>query len=178
MGIPYNPTIPVTNDDPADDQPLMQTNFASINTLINVDHVGFSNAQYGQHNQVTFAANNVPTTPTVPPVLFTNTVGAVPQPFFYSGSTFNQYTNAANGSTFLLGGMILKWGLAFAITDNASVSFVTPFPNSCYAVYLTIVDPNATSKTENVKSGTLSPSGFNVRVSSGAVSVYYLAIGF
>lgn len=176
MGIPYNPSIPATNDDPADDQPLMQANFSSINTLINVDHVGFSNAQYGQHNQVTFAANNVPTTPTTPPVLFTNTVGGAPQLFFYSGSTFNQYTSAANGSTYLLGGTIIKWGGTGVISGSGNViTFATAFPNNCFMVTLTLVDPGNPTVQYNVQSK--SNSNFTCATSSANKSFYYIAMG-
>src|SRR5450631_2187971 len=97
MGITYDPTKPAANDRPTNDQLPMQTNFASIKTLIDVDHVDFSNAQYGQHKQITFAtiAPPNPPIPTVsPPQLFTNTQdgagnnlpGSLAELFFYSGT--------------------------------------------------------------------------------------------
>lgn len=64
--LPYTTTIPAAGNDPADDQPLMQTNYASINTLIGVDHVSFAGPGYGEHEQVTFNNKNTPSTPTDP----------------------------------------------------------------------------------------------------------------
>jgi len=49
MGISYDPTKPAANDKPTNDQAPMQTNFASIQTLIDVDHVDFANGNYGMH---------------------------------------------------------------------------------------------------------------------------------
>ena len=72
MSLSYSTTIPAANNDPADDQLQMQTNFASINTLIGVDHVQFASGAYGTHDQVTFSSENTPSTPTDPvSVLYT-----------------------------------------------------------------------------------------------------------
>lgn len=56
----YNASIPAANDLPADDQPLMLTNFSSISGLVSQDHVGFNTANGGQHLQVTLPGNNTP----------------------------------------------------------------------------------------------------------------------
>ena len=178
MTFSYNPNIPATNDDPADDQPQMQTNFASIAGLIAVDHVGFNATGGGQHNQVTFNANNVPTTPTSPPVLFTNTVGGIPQLFFYSGASTRSsqvYNNASTGSTYLLGGIILKWGLINPATNGTTYTFDHPFPNSCYNVQVTI---NIASTVVPVGINGFTASGFTFRTTGGGVPITYLAIGF
>jgi hypothetical protein len=183
----YTSTIPASPNDPADDQPLMLANFSAIATWVDVDHVGFNVSGYGTHEQVTFAANNVPITPVAPPILFTNNKDGVgntlpaslAEMFFYSGTTAqssSQYIALPSGSTMTLGGIIIKWGATGAIGDNGIVTFASPFPNSCFAVQLTITDPNASTKTINVKSG-LTLSNFTVRVSSGTISAYYLAIG-
>src|SRR5438309_2088604 len=113
MTFSFSTTVPGTNNDPADDQPIMQTNNVSTSGLISVDHVGFNTPGGGHHEQVTFNDNNVPSVPTSPPVLFTNSVSGLPQLFFYSGTSTQgsgQYISNTNGSTFLLGGIILKWG--------------------------------------------------------------------
>lgn len=187
MGIPYFPTIPATNDDPADDQPLMLQNFGSINTLINVDHVGFNNASYGEHNQVTFASNNVPTTPTAPPVLFTNIQdgngnalpGSLAQLFFYSGSTVKgstQYASVSNGSALLLGGIVIKWGSGALTGVGNPTSFVNSFPTNCFAV---IITGTSTLYTGGFVATSVGPSSFTaVRTSgSGNTGFYYIAIG-
>ena len=65
----YTFSIPQTNNDPADDQPLMLANFGAINQWVNVDHVGFNTDGFGEHNLVTFNDNNVPVPPT--PIVYT-----------------------------------------------------------------------------------------------------------
>lgn len=49
----YYNAIPQPGDYPANSQPLILTNFASIKSLIDVDHADFSLATAGKHNQVT-----------------------------------------------------------------------------------------------------------------------------
>lgn len=185
MTFSYDGTLPNPPHDPADDVDQMQTNSASISSLIAVDHIGFNVAGGGQHKQVTFSSNNVPTPPVSPPILFTNTVAGLPQPFFYSGDATHsstQYVNSANGSTFLLGGMIVKWGnFGFAnASGTQAVTFTSPFPNNLYSVSLL---PNTVTPAAGVGSvsfgGTGSPAGFTAYRSntSGGVTYFYIAIG-
>ena len=186
MGIPYDPTKPASNDKPANDQAPMQSNFASIKTLIDVDHVDFANGQYGQHNQVTFATNNVPSVPTSPPILFTdlptNHSGTpnYAELFFYSGSAgqgANQYVlTGSNGSVLLMGGIILKWGTLGAGVNNTTYNVFSPaFPNNCFGVQVTI---NIASSLQNVGINGFSATGFTFRTSaSGGVPITYFAIG-
>lgn len=79
----YYANIPNAPDNPSFDQPLMQVNSQSINSLIAVDHVGFKSTgsggpgtSGGQHLQVTFNGKNVPGgAPTDPlSIVFTNNV--------------------------------------------------------------------------------------------------------
>src|SRR5271156_6702184 len=94
MGIGYNLNIPAANHAPATDQPNMETNNNNIATYVAVDHVPFNTGGSGQHEQVTFNANNIPSVPTSPPVLFTNVQdgagnnlpNSIPELFYYSGS--------------------------------------------------------------------------------------------
>lgn len=134
--------IPASGNNPSVDQPNMQTNNASTSALIGTDHITFNAANGGQHKQITFNqdASYVPTPPVSPPVLFTNTVAGSPQLFYYSGDaahSSNQYTvSQSNGSTFLLGGMILKWGqVAFSgVGTSVTITFTNAFPNNLFVV--------------------------------------------
>ncbi len=184
MTIAYNLGIPNAPNNPSTDQPNMKTNNDNIATFVAVDHVGFNTAGSGQHNQVTFHANNVPSVPTSPPILFTDTVAGLPQLKFFSGDaahSSNQYVVSANGSTFLLGGIIMKWGQVTAI-DNTTISFPVAFPNNCFNVQIT-VDAITVLPTLVTVSGTPIPGGFTPRVkdTNGAtvapVTIFYLAIG-
>ena len=186
MSFPYpiNITIPATGNYPGNDQPGMQTNYANINGFLGVDHVPpGTNPGAGQHNQVTFPNTNVPSLPATPPVLFVqNPTGgpSYPQLFWYSGNaaqSASQYTVATNGSTMVLGGIIMKWGVFFGQANGSTISFVSPFPNNCFNVTLTI--GSITSANQIGISGSPSVSGFTLAVSPSAnlAGGYYLAIG-
>lgn len=186
MTIPYNLNIPQASADPSATQPLMQTNFNSISSIWQSDHYTFSDATAGEHKQITLPVSVVPTTPatTYVPTLFTMPVSAVDQLFFYTGTqaqSQSQYTANANGSTMALGGTILKWGNSGTqVGDNATITFASPFPTTCYCVLLTLVDSTQKQTFVNVK--TTSSTNFTVRViksngSSDVAYFNYIAIG-
>lgn len=178
MTIAYNLGIPNAPNNPSTDQPNMKTNNDNIATYVAVDHVGFNTAGSGQHNQVTFHANNVAAVPTSPPVLFTNNDAfSLPQLFFYSGDAAHgssQYVANANGSTFLFGGIVLKWGNAGTI--GSTLSFPVAFPNQCFAVQ---VIGTSTLYTGGFVVTAIGQTGFTVQRTSGVGSTgyYYIAIG-
>ena len=185
MSIPYNLNIPQATQDPSATQPLLQTNTNSVSTIWQQDHYTFSDTQAGEHKQVTFPQSQVPTAaPNFIPTLFTQPVSTVDQLFYYSGTTAqsqDQYVNNANGSTMVLGGTIVKWGNSGTqVADNATITFTTPFPTSCYCVQLTIVD--STQKQTFVNVNSVTTTGFTVRViksngSSDVAYFTYIAIG-
>lgn len=192
MGIFYDPTKPAANDKPSNDQSPMQMNFASIKTLIDVDHVDFDNALYGEHNQVTFAANKIPAIPTTPPVLFTNNVAGLAQLFYYTGDTPNgspQYTTTAltpttsSGSTMALGGIIIKWGKftdisgsTVPLTYSMAASPISAFPNATLVVIPTVSNTNLTA---GIKDGSFTASGFTLLKSNSApATIFFIALGY
>lgn len=196
----FNAGIPAGQDNPSDDQPPMQNNNISSLGIIAVDHVGYNTSGGGQHTKITFNqdASYVPIPTVNPPQLFTNIQdgftnplpGGLAQLFYYSGDTAhssNQYLSALTGSTYLFGGIILKWGLVNGALDNNIIGFPNPFPNNCFAIQLTNFqgssNPNLAailSVTPNTPAG-LAP-GFvpRIRLSSGTTiscNLCYVAIG-
>ena len=149
----YNTGVPAANNNPSIDQPEMQTNIASINSLVGIDHVSFNAAGGGRHNQVTFNSNNPASLPANPPVLFTNIQdgngnnlpNALSQLFYYTGtaaqSQLQYFLNSANtayGSVMLMGGLILKFGNVTGITQSGTVAtFGQPFPTVCFGTVAT-----------------------------------------
>lgn len=179
--------IPNPPNDPADDVSTMQTNAGSISSIIAVDHVGFNVAGGGQHAQVTFNANNVPTLPASPPVLFTDLPSnhsgspSYPELFFYSGSvaqSSSQYSLGGIGSTLLLGGVILKWGnftMGSGIT-SFNVVFAGDFPNNKFTVVVSATSGNA----NDVISASVDSNKHQftaTRAITNALPYYYIAIG-
>lgn len=177
----FDNTIPATNNNPSDDQPGMLINNQSTQSLIGIDHITFNLNNGGQHKAITFNqdASYVPVTPVTPPQLFTNTVSGLAQLFYYSGTSAQsstQYVSASAGSTFLLGGMILKWGTFSQVSSPQSVSFASAFPNNCYGVLLTAQNfAGPTGPTLLVASSTV--AGFSMRSNILGFNVFYVAIG-
>lgn len=99
----YYSNIPNAPDNPSFDQPLMQINSQSINSLMAVDHVTFNTTgptapsagqSGGQHLQVTFNSKNVPGgAPTDPvSIMYTNsgTASSVSEVFYRNQNAIYQ----------------------------------------------------------------------------------------
>lgn len=177
----FDNAVPAANDNPSSDQPDMLTNNQSTLGIIGEDHITFNLNNGGQHKAIRFNqdASYVPTPPVSPPELFTNTVLGLPQLFYYSGDAAHsstQYVASTNGSTLLLGGLIIKWGVATAIAGGQVVTFVSPFPNNCFVVVATSIDPALSS---GIASTNITTSSFkaNRTSGSGVVGINYIAIG-
>jgi hypothetical protein len=186
----YNTGIPAANNNPSSDQPLMQTNFNSINTWMGVDHLPFSSTNYGKHQQV-----QIINQATIPPnllsgaeTIYSKVIGGSGELFFTRGATGTEIqltgpgnpNNSSPGVTFLPGGMLLQWGsgTSSGITTTP-VSFPVTF-NNCYGVQLTYLD--ATAHRNNIGLVTITSSGFSLSIkdSSGnfnALAFYWMAIG-
>ena len=107
----YYANIPNAPDNPSYDQPLMQINSQSINSLVNVDHLTFKAAQEaapqvsdGQHKQVTLPFQNIPMfTPTDPlSVAYTQTVAAPGAFNTASASSVSELFYLNNSAKFIL----------------------------------------------------------------------------
>jgi hypothetical protein len=198
MGFPINPNIPAAGNNPSNDQPIMQENFANINSYLQVDHTNPVDSDAGEHKQVTFAENNVPALPTIPPVLFTNTVAGnpVPQLYYYSGidtGSSEQYStptaSSGNYSTMALGGIVIKFGtvvISSATAGSQPVTFTNPFPNNLVTVNVTVNNTKITTPPTypipaiSVFVSTLATTGFGVYFlnnTGGSATVYWVAIG-
>ncbi len=177
----FDDTIPATNNNPSDDQPGMLINNQSTLGIIGNDHVTFNLNNGGQHKAITFNqdASYVPVTPVFPPQLFTNTVSGLAQLFYYSGTSAQsstQYVSAAAGSTFLFGGIIIKWGTFTQATSPQVVNFTSAFPNNCYGVVLTTQNfAGPTGPSLLVASSTV--SSFTMRSNIVGFNVFYVAVG-
>lgn len=175
MTFPYVLGVPTPPHDPSEDVTAMQSNTNTIGDWVEIDHVGFNSSTGGTHLQVTFSSNNVPSVPTTPPVLFTNNDAfSVPQLFYYTGTasqSSGQYNVVnVNGSTMLLGGIILKWGLVVPGNPNP-VAFTTPFPHACVSVVCTSYGASTPVGT----TGTVNINGFQY---TGNNQFYWIAIGY
>ena len=185
MSFPIDTTIPGTNNFPGNDQPGMQTNFVNINGYVQVDHTDPDlNPGAGRHKQVTFHSNNIPAVfPISPPVLFTDTVAGLPQLKFFSGDaahSANQYVVGSSGSTFLLGGIIIKWGTINFVANSQLVTFSGGgFPNNLFAITLTAftTTPAVNGALGYVPIGAGQTQFTAYQLTGNPLTVSYIAIG-
>ena len=128
----YYSGIPGSSDVPSTSQGQMQTNFNTLSSQFGNDHFTFgSGTNAGFHKQITFAANESPSTPTESTsYLYTTVVSAVSQlSYLNSSGTAAQLTNlvasAITGTT-SDGGTYIKfstpWGFNVWCGTTASGS--------------------------------------------------------
>lgn len=157
MTFSYFSSIPAPGNFPGDDQPLMQTNYASISGLLSVDHVGFNVVNGGQHQQITFNNKNVPGVPTDPvSIIYTNSglASTVSQLLYRNQNAilpisalraFGSFNNAA--------------GPAITLLNSFNVVSVTNTSSASTQSYAIVLTANCTTGNNVVVSITLSNVG-------------------
>lgn len=149
----YNINIPLATNNPSADQPLMQINTNSINSLISIDHIGFNAPNGGNHKQVhLFEQVGVPATLALFDTIYAQSVAGQGELFLTRGVTgvgiqltgpYNAIQN--QGTSFLPGGIILKWGIEANRFTNATahsagvINLVPPFPNAMFNIQATLI---------------------------------------
>lgn len=182
----YNPTIPASNNNPADDQPLMQTNFGSINGIISTDHYTFgsSGSNDGFHTQCTFPNVTTQSTPSNPKsVLYTNNDAfSNPQLFFLNSVNSGFYSipsgSQANGMVPLFGGVLLQWGSSSLSSNGASFTFPIAFPHNCFTFVVTT--GNKGNQPYSFVANSVSASGVGsifFSPNAAPVNFFWIAIG-
>jgi hypothetical protein len=179
----FQPNIPLATDIISISQGDLKNNFGSLSTAWDVNHNDFNVANAGKHKFAEFPNQLAdPATAAAETTIYAKDVSGSSRLFYReeSSGTVRQFTGpivaASPGSTFLPGGIIIKWGLAGSVGDNAVISFVNPFPNNCFSVTVSQVAASIPSSSFVVKDGSVGTSSFTVRV-QGTVSLYYQAIG-
>jgi hypothetical protein len=197
MSFPYNPNVPNPPDNPSADVGDMHTNANSISTIMAVDHFGFNNNNGGKHQQVTMPSRgSAPATIAGSADLYVNTDSAGQQALWFvrdgfplsnvqlTTSKILAPTVAANGCTFLPGGLLFQWG---SLTINANpalttILFPVAFPNAVYSIQTTRQQTSTGSTTAQeifIETGSVALIGFQVATSSSAANnvCYWMAIG-
>jgi hypothetical protein len=195
MSFPINTGIPAAGNRPSADQPLIQANFANINSFLSVDHIApGTNNTAGYHSQVHLINEAAPGIGFANSVLYSNIPAGDTKswPFWQNSSGIFQMmgTNIGtvnNGQAFLPGGIIIKWGFSpLPGGSTGSVTFSPPFPNNCFTVFTnfsaaaantilaTITIANDLNITSPIKTG----FGFKIQgTTGGSNGFYWLAIG-
>lgn len=165
----YTTNIPFATNNPSTDQPNMQTNTNSINSILLIDHYGFNDNNGGLHKQV-----QMPTLASIPGslmsgegTLYTKTSGES-ELFFTPDLTGNEYqltrtitasyslfaknvnnyngvgTQFTGGWTFLPGGILLQYGsfdagVGGVSSGNQSITFPVTFTNVPFNIQTSII---------------------------------------
>lgn len=152
---PYNNAIPQPNDLISQSQPDILTNFASINSIIDINHIDFANANAGKHNVCEFPApttfggtsagevalfSNVSTLSTEPELVFQKQAGSA------APITTIEFTSAAYttpGWTRLPSGILLKWGASSA-TGLGTITYPVAANIPVFLAVLTVMITTST----------------------------------
>lgn len=203
----YLPNIPQPGDLLSTSQGNLLTNFQQANTIFGINHYPFDNVTVdkGKHTFIQFPIIPNP----LPPAsgasewtIFTQnlvTGGATTLEIFLAkpgtapgaaySLTASAYgpANAANGVSFLPGGLYIAFGSysldnnGVSIRDNSPFIFIAPgFPNSCLSITLQGQRIGNTDFSLWVKDGSLTKTGFTIRTDSfpgDITTLYYMAIG-
>ena len=203
----YLPTIPQPTDLLSTSQGNIQTNFSQANTIFGINHYPFDNVTVdkGKHTFIQFPAipNPLPApsgatewtiftqnliTPNVTTLeIFLAKPGVAPAGAYSLTASAYGPANAANGVSFLPGGLYIAFGSyavdnnAQPIQDNSPFIFVAPgFPNTCFSLTLQGQRSGNSDFSLWVSDGTLTPTGFQIKTNSvpGDIKrLYYMAIG-
>ena len=189
--------VPLTGQSLGITKVPINTNFATIDTAFQVDHVDYGTANQGMHAQVTFvnnpgatfAAGNIglfnqtalPTT--IPDIwLARGTAAAYPMTGYASINAGN------NGWTYFPSGMLLTWGQATTSGGAVTVTFnnsgsggIASFPG--FATFVANIsgiriDNSGSSTTVlRVKSYTLTTATFGLANGSTDITFFWSALG-
>lgn len=152
----YQPNIPQAVDLLSQSQLDIQTNFAEISTLVNVNHGDFDTATAGKHKFLQMPEQGVAPVTAVNEAGFYAAVGAnsgVSELVFRRESNgtsipFTEGQNAATGWTRLPSGILMRWSsgvIASGVVSNNIAFAGGTFPGfvTCYHVLVsTINQPN------------------------------------
>lgn len=191
MTFVYTNTVPNPPNLPSTDVNAMQTNTATIDSWVQRDHVGFNNADAGYHRQVHMDNQAAPALGTQDCVFYADAVGGNSWPHWRnnlgsfqmtgSASANNPSAGAANGWTFLPGGLIYQWGIFNFGAVAGVITFATAniaFPTNCFGVLLTVITnggaPFGTMSVANVSTTSFQ---YTIQNQGAATGFYWSAIG-
>lgn len=157
----YNRDIPNGPNNPSADQPLMKTNFNTIDTVFQVDHLAFTSTNFGFHKKSTYPAgiyslgSPPPSSPDQAVIFSSNTTPGTVLAYTRDGSGQSvALTTAkvlgplasANGYSWFPGEVLFQWGVVTGPgSDTGSVTFPVAFPNNVYNVTFGMKLAGATS---------------------------------
>ncbi len=189
----YQNNIPQATDLLSQSQSDILDNFAAIQTLIDVDHVDFANADEGKHKKVTFPVQSPAPSFGVGEIGLYNFLDPITglNELYISNSAGTDYPITAaetptvtSGWTYLPSGLLMVWGDDTIIAGGvisilySSVGGFPGFVSAASYPLLTRIN-NAATTAAFVVVGTSSLTGFTARSSdaSNSVTFSWMTIG-
>jgi len=191
----YDNNVPQATQTISATQQPIHDNFADIETLIQVNHVGFNVADEGKHKFVTFPVQAVTPVPAAGDINFfsrTSPYTANPELCLSrsDGSVTEMSANFNNGWAFTASGLLLKWGTTLipSVATNVVYPVAANIPvfSQVFSVLITVAYPSAVDENKNVTLiGFANPLFFTAvgtqRTATapyvGNATIYYLALG-
>lgn len=182
----YQAAIPAASDAIATSQADIQNNFGAINSLVQVNHVGFNTADAGKHSQITFPVGPLVGQPftyaanEIGLQSINNVLTGVPDIWMSRGVTAafpitGKNGIASDGWSYLPSGLLIKWGTRTAVAaGNTTVTFPVAATNPLFAsVYITLLTP-----TTNITAYASANTIIDVTVNTSAAGTFnFLTIG-
>ena len=185
MPLAYNGTIPAATDEPRNSQPLMLQNFASILSLINVNHGTFASATAGMHPLL-----SMPVQAAVPALLATGmqvytkngAVSGVPELYVEraNGAVLNCTEGllaAVSGWASLPCGLKIAWGRFTADTVNVLTPYAVAFAVPPFAVFTQYYEPVGVPAFGSLVIISNDPASFTSVGDLALTGAYYIAVG-
>lgn len=184
----FQPSIPKSTDLISVSQGDILNNFTAIGTSFDVNHIDFNAGGAGKHKFVEMP-NQVsdPAGAATEGTLYTKVATQTELFFRRDAGTIVQMTNGSptivgpNGSTFLPGGITLKWGqfnMGAGVTSQAVV-FTSAFTSGVSSIVLTQTSSNSGNEA-GVNQGSIALGGFTAFRSAtpaNNLTYFYFAIG-
>jgi hypothetical protein len=159
----YTRDIPFASHNPSADQPVMQTNANSIDSLIQEDHFGFNDNNGGLHKQSTYVNESAPSTAAGQLALYSKGAPGGPSALYLirdnnagtetqlSSLTIGTAVAATTGASWLPGGLLIQWGsfTMTAVTTAQTITFLNPFSttNALFPLPIVTISPGITNVT-------------------------------
>jgi hypothetical protein len=196
----YTGNIPLSGQSLGVTKNPINSNFTTLQTVFDVNHVDYNNLGAGKHFFLEMPVGVDMTTIANEGGLYTKDVGSAPayaclfyrqesggaDPLRDQGAVI-QMTSikpliAANGYTFLPGGMLLQWGTVASTGTNPTITFPIAFSSTPYSVQFNPARSgmSSVSSTFYLNTSVLSATQFQIVNSSAGTtnySYYWSAIG-
>ena len=182
----YSRNFPDGNLTPAAQRSTLTTNTNSVDSIVNVDLVGFNDNNGGFHQKSTYVVQaSDPGSASGQVVEYSKTSGGSSELFIQRDNvataiqltkgTVNitgNTTPSAKGHSFLPGGLIIQWGSVTATTGGTAFTYDVAFTS-----IFSITNSIAAAGAQSSAIGTVTTTGAIAYSQSGSQTINYIAIG-